>query len=462
MDYIKKIYSYIIIMPKLRNAELVYNPNSEYGASKTLTALSLSNMANGMMNPDTASNITTSEKEAKAKSYAQQFISGLEQIKLLLLSVVTYHKQGVKDLVNTYGIDNPQIQFLIQDYAESPIQMPYDMKKEPNPMGQSGNSLTNMITHGFKHLTPQQLQELSNNPINKVGSGRIKGSKNKQKPVPLNQLLIPQTMWGSLSAENQFAPPTSQNLVGSNPATRFSPSMQGTPLPSVATNSIHSRSNASNSIHSVHSGVPSGSDSDSESDSESVSSQGSIATSNMMGNLFNSADPSDDDFSDDDDSIIGPNHALPKKLPIADAIIRAASLIEKVNVYFLSKLKPIFNYLDKIEIDKIIQATSDLNEEFNRINHVYIGSLVENGDMVYDVLRTRIKKLILDVYVAYKGYAPPVPSFGIPTLGSNIPRFKATPKSETDSAPKIGSGITNFIPTDFNRHMRSIPTKYLL
>ena len=438
-------------MPKLRDANLVYNPNSEFGANKTLATISLSNMANGSLNPDVASNIIYSGKEAKAKTYSTQFISGLEQIKLLFLSIITYQKQGVRDLVNTYGIDNPIIQPLIQDYADEPIQLPHDINKPPKKR----------FNIPLENLNPNRV----------VGSGRPKGSKNRPKNIsgiPDIRDIMASTssnsMWGTMGTEADMTSPqlNQQNLQGALPASRFSPNIQGAPLPSVATTSISSRPNPSNSVHSVHSANSGNqSDSDSESDNESVSSQGSVATGNMMGNLFNSPDPSDDEF-EEDEPIFGPNIKLPKKLPIADAIIKASSMVEKVNVYFLGKLKPIFNYLDQLEIDKIIQVIGETNNDFNHINHVYIADIVENGDMVYDVLRTRFKKLILDVYISYKGYAPPVPSFSIPTLGSNIPRFKETPKPFNDSI-KTGAGMTDrFIPTHFNKNIRSIPTKYLL
>jgi hypothetical protein len=417
-------------MPKLLDAKLSYEPDSIYGASKKIASISLSNIANASLNPNTASKIILTGKSERGTDGAYKFISGLEQLKLLFVSIITYHKQVVRKLINTFGIDNPDIAYLIQDFADRPLELPSELNVAPS------NNPTRVEKKQYRTATGQV-----------VGSGR-----KKQQTIQSFFGKRPETsVWGSISSSDLVNP---SQMVAHTPyqyrsrsnSQQSGASYSGTtvPVPQSNAQSRLSMNTPAAPASSSSGNSPANSQIDSDDDSDYSGSQFLYPGGSPPASL--GGYPSDDSDSDNDGNFEAPH----RKLPIADALIKASSLVERLSVLFLGSVNPFFNYLDQVTIQKIIQSISDSNNHFNHINHEFIGDFIENGDVVYGILRTRLQKLEMDVYIAVKSFAPPMSEED----STNIPVMAA---ANTSNVQAKGGSISHF-----NRGYQKCSAKYLL
>lgn len=289
----------------------------------------------------------------------------------------------------------------------------------------------------FLYPDPKNLNKIPNyNPVS--GAGRKKGSKNKPKNLPLEPSLLD----ADNAEENMDVQHQQQDLIG-NEWADFYANMGSAPIEPLSSVAIGKQE------------YPEYPDAVEESDDEVEAISGELDTPETIARDLNPPNDSSDDEDDEDDFIFPTTN----ENPLINSMVRVSELITRLNVNFNGKIKRNINMLDKLDVQSIANESENVARTFNKIKGEYIGFTIENGDIFYETMLSRMNKLRTDILIAVKSYAPKRQQGGM--MSQNMMSRGGVISGGSYATSPMGYN-SPVIPTIYNSYVRNCPTKYLM
>lgn len=94
----------------------------------------------------------------------------------------------------------------------------------------------------------------------------------------------------------------------------------------------------------------------------------------------------------------------PSLNPIISVLTKLTTLIAKQSVLFNGRIKKNINYLDRVEIDNLVNAVNKSISLFNQIDFDFISVVINNGNNMIGNVVNAFNKLSRDVYLGSQSY----------------------------------------------------------
>jgi hypothetical protein len=414
-------------MPELRkNANLEYNPDSIYGASKKLAVIALKNLENSGENPDLDSsgkntgdlkgfyeeflgdlvNISTNYKQLG--SYIQEYLALIKKFKYDEYDDLDREEKKLWDAWETMGFD---VEGAIHLYNE--LKEYEDPKINSNKYSQRTKHYGTVKGGAFKSSVemPRFTKRFEGRPEPtswaeaNVNGEIMRGGADRQQVQPVN-------MWANMG-DNDGGDSSSDEDESSFDEDSLNSSSDES---AISYNAPHPNDGIGNNAEGVAQAI--------------------------------GEDPLEQDEYDEGDDILlnDLKDTYVKPNTVILIISKLISLISKANILFNGRIKKNINYFDKLDIQDMADKVETIVETHDKTPLEVINISVSNGNELVDALKKSLDKLYNDVAIAIKSYSSQRQQGG----------SRRAPKMVHQKA-----GISNINMNPLSKY-KNCPTKYLL
>jgi len=94
----------------------------------------------------------------------------------------------------------------------------------------------------------------------------------------------------------------------------------------------------------------------------------------------------------------------PSLNPIISVLTKLTTLIAKQSVFFNGRIKKNINYLDRVELDNLVNSVNKSISLFNQIDFYFIAVVINNGNNMINNVVNAFNKLSKDLYLGAQSY----------------------------------------------------------